>query len=150
MKLKNSESQIEWRNTAYCLTQLKYNEKIFMKLLEMYDCYKERIAQSPEVKEYFMIVSQKVKSLNKPEMKQHLEDFENKINIDENSQLQMKKDNLLLQNQKKASNQKRRPSRAASNLPDNQAGDEEMVDAEARLSSARPMSLKKTRAQFEA
>jgi hypothetical protein len=89
-----------------------------------------------------MTILKQVKDLfkTKPEMKQHLEDFENKINIDENSQLQ----------EEEASNQKRRPSRAASNLPDNQAGDEEMVDAEARLSSARPMSLKKTRAQFEA
>lgn len=28
------QNRIEWRNTAYCLTQIKYNEKIFIKLLE--------------------------------------------------------------------------------------------------------------------
>ena len=100
-KLQRAETPIEWRNAAYCLTQLKYNETVFPKLLEglsklnrienpIQDCYKERIAQSPEVKEYFMTILKQVKDLfkTKPEMKQHLEDFENKINIDENSQLQ--------------------------------------------------------------
>jgi len=48
-----SSLDIEWRNTAYCITQLKYTDKIFMKLLEHYDMYKERIIQNAEVKEYF-------------------------------------------------------------------------------------------------
>lgn len=36
------------------------------------------------------------KKLMKPEMKQHLEDFELKINLDENSMLELKSKNPLL------------------------------------------------------
>jgi hypothetical protein len=55
-KLKHNVSdhkEIEWRNTAFCLSQIKYNEKIFSKLLDMYDCWKERMLDSYEVKANF-------------------------------------------------------------------------------------------------
>ena len=81
-------------------------------------------------------------------MKPHLEEFELKINVDENTQLQLRKDNTYLQ-PKKNPNSRNRKSRA-SNVHDHQAGDEEMVEAEGRMSSRPSMSLKKTRAQFEA
>lgn len=42
-KLKNSTNEIEWRNASFCLSQLKYTEKIFTKLFEAFDCYKERL-----------------------------------------------------------------------------------------------------------
>ena len=42
-KLKSSPNSIEWRNISFCLSQLKLTEKSFMKLLELYDCYKERL-----------------------------------------------------------------------------------------------------------
>lgn len=45
-KLKNSPLPIEWRNTAFCLTQLKMTDKTLPKLLEYYDMYKERLLQS--------------------------------------------------------------------------------------------------------
>lgn len=67
-----------------------------MKLLELYDCYKERIIQSPEVKDYFLQIVVASKKLMKPEMKQHLEDFELKVNLDENSMLELKSKNPLL------------------------------------------------------
>ena len=96
MKLKNSQNPIEWRNTAFCLCQLKLTEKGFMKLLELYDCYKERLLQSPDVKEYFLQIVVSSKKLMKPEMKQHLEDFELKVNLDENSMLELKQNNPFL------------------------------------------------------
>ena len=40
-----------------------------MKLLELYDCYKERLLQSPDVKEYFLQIVVSSKKLMKPEMK---------------------------------------------------------------------------------
>ena len=90
-KLKNSPNEIEWRNTAFCLSQLKYSEKAFLKLLELYDCYKERLVQSPLIKDYFMlIVAQSKKLLQRPEMKQHLEDFELKVNLDENAMIELR------------------------------------------------------------
>ena len=69
-KLKHSPLEIEWRNTAYCMSQLKYTDKIFMKLLEHYDDSKERIIPSPDVKEYFLRLGAELK--REPEMKQHL------------------------------------------------------------------------------
>ena len=65
-KLKHNVSEqnkIEWRNTAYCLTQIKYNEKIFMKLLEQYECWKERMLDCPDVKQYFNVILQNCKKL---------------------------------------------------------------------------------------
>jgi condensin complex subunit 1 len=53
-KFRSSENTIEWRNTAYCLTQMKYTEKIFIKLLEHYDGYKDKLLVNPEVKAYFI------------------------------------------------------------------------------------------------
>jgi len=95
-KLKNSTLPVEWRNTAFCLSQLKLTDKGFMKLLELYDCYKERLIQSPDVKDYFLIIVQASKRLMKPEMKQHLEDFELKVNLDETSILELKQNNPIL------------------------------------------------------
>lgn len=86
-KLKNSTLQTEWRNTAFCISQLKYTDKIFLKLLENYDCYKERLLQHPDVKEYFLALVQSSKKLMKPEMKSALEEFELKVNLDENAML---------------------------------------------------------------
>lgn len=55
-KLKHNVSDhdaIEWRNTAYCLTQIKYNDKTLQKLLDQYECWKERMLDSAECKEHF-------------------------------------------------------------------------------------------------
>ena len=55
-KLKHNVSdhdKIEWRNTAYCLTQIKYTEKIFNKLLDNYECWKERMIDNEEVRDKF-------------------------------------------------------------------------------------------------
>ena len=92
-KIKNSANPIEWRNTAFCLSHLKLTEKGFLKLLELYDCYKERIIQSPDVKDYFLQIVANTKKLMKPELKLHIEDFELKVNLDENSLLELKSSN---------------------------------------------------------
>ena len=83
-KLKHNVSEqnkIEWRNTAYCLTQIKYNEKIFMKLLEQYECWKERMLDCPDVKQYFNVILQNCKKLQN--LREKIEDFDAKINSDE-------------------------------------------------------------------
>jgi hypothetical protein len=67
------------------LTQLKLTEKIIKNLLEYYDLYKERLLQSAEVKEYFIIVVQNAKKLMKPELKPQIEELELKVNLDENA-----------------------------------------------------------------
>lgn len=61
-----------------------------MKLLEFYDLYKERLLQSAEVKEYFIVVVSNAKKLMKPELKPAIEEFDLKVNLDENAQLELK------------------------------------------------------------
>lgn len=96
-KLKHSPSPVEWRNTAFCLSQLKITEKILSKLLELYDSYKERLLQSKEVKDYFcVIVTNAKKGIVKPDMKPQIEEFELKVNLDENAQLELKQNNNYL------------------------------------------------------
>ena len=59
---------------------MKYSEKIFLRLLEYYDsCYKERLMESKEVREYFLIIVQQVKKFTKPDIKKSVDDFELKI-----------------------------------------------------------------------
>ena len=67
-----------------------------MKLLEFYDCYKEKLIQSNDVKEYFLQVVANSKKLMKPELKKYLEDFELKINLDENAILELKQNNPVI------------------------------------------------------
>jgi len=88
---------VEWRNTAFCLSQLKITEKVLSKLLELYDSYKERLLQSKEVKDYFcVIVTNAKKGIVKPDMKPQIEEFELKVNLDENAQLELKQNNNYL------------------------------------------------------
>ena len=84
-KLKQSTNPTEWRNTAFCLSQMKYSEKLFIKLLEAYDAYKDKLIASPEVKEYFLLIAIQAKKFTKPEMKKSVDEFELKINADENT-----------------------------------------------------------------
>lgn len=59
---------------------MKYTERIFQKLLEYYESsYKERLAECPDVKEYFLIIVQQLKKFTKPEVKKQVDDFELKI-----------------------------------------------------------------------
>lgn len=80
-KFRSSENPIEWRNTAYCLSQMKYTEKIFIKLLEYYDSYKEKILQSPDVRMHFQNVASTLKKQfsNKPDLKKFLDEFDIKV-----------------------------------------------------------------------
>ena len=58
-KLKHNVSDkkfVEWRNTAYCLSQIKYNEKLFVKLLDQYDCWKERMLDCQDVRDSFNVI----------------------------------------------------------------------------------------------
>jgi len=67
-----------------------------MKLLEYYDFYKERLLQSNDVKEYFLIVVANLRKMMKPDLKPAIDEFELKISLDENAQLELKQNNLYL------------------------------------------------------
>lgn len=48
--------------------------------MEYYEsCYKERLAESADVREYFLIIVQQVKKFTKPDIKKIVDDFELKI-----------------------------------------------------------------------
>jgi hypothetical protein len=49
----------EWRNTAYCLSLLPYNDKGLRKLIEMYENYREKLFD-PQIMECFKAILQKV------------------------------------------------------------------------------------------
>lgn len=66
---------------------------------------------------------QSSKKLMKPEMKQHLEEFELKVNLDENAMLQLKQDNPYASKQEqlaklKAQKKKGRPTNVDSEMPE--------------------------------
>lgn len=51
-KLRHNVSEnkeIEWRNTSFCLSQIKYSDKNFSKLLELYDMWKERMIDQDQI-----------------------------------------------------------------------------------------------------
>jgi hypothetical protein len=54
------------------------------------------LIQSAEVKEYFLVIVQNAKKLMKPDLKQSIEEFEIKVNLDENAQLDLKQNNNYL------------------------------------------------------
>jgi len=139
-KMKNSTLPIEWRNTAFCISQLKLTDKGFLKLLEMYDCYKERLIQSAEVKEYFLQVVAASKKLMKADLKQHVEDFELKINLDETSMLELKQNNPFL-NAKDALPKTKKSKQKGRGA----AADVEMMEAGANETPSR----RRNRADFE-
>ena len=58
--------------------------------------YKERLIQSAEVKDYFLVIVQNAKKLMKPDLKQSIEEFEIKVNLDENAQIDLKENNNYL------------------------------------------------------
>ena len=92
-KLKHNVSihdQIEWRNTAYCLTQIKYNEKIFQRLLDNYECWKERIIDSPEVKIKFQDIMEDLKKKNTIS-REKLHEFQIRIDNDEATNHEIRK-----------------------------------------------------------
>lgn len=48
--------------------------------MEYYESsYKDRLAESPEVREYFLVIVQQVKKFTKPEVKKQVDDFELKV-----------------------------------------------------------------------
>ena len=57
--LVNHLDEKEWRNTAYCLSLLPYNEKGLRKLIEMFENYREKLFD-PQIMECFKSILQKV------------------------------------------------------------------------------------------
>jgi condensin complex subunit 1 len=63
---------------AYCLAQLKVNERSVKILVDNFKLYKDALFEE-EVKRHFLTIISKTKKFAKPELKQALEEFERKI-----------------------------------------------------------------------
>ncbi|KAG7349724.1 non-SMC mitotic condensation complex subunit 1 [Nitzschia inconspicua] len=64
---------------AYCMAQLKVNERSIKSLVDNFKLYKDSLYDEDVKKHFFSIIS-KAKKFVKPELKQALEEFENKLN----------------------------------------------------------------------
>lgn len=97
-KFKTSENPVEWRNTAFCLSQLQLKEKSFLRLLEHYDDFKDRLLASAEVRAFFVQLGQTLRRqlVAKPELRKFLDEFDAKVGAqDEQEQLQLRQTQLV-------------------------------------------------------
>lgn len=68
----------QWRDIAYCLAQLEFNEKCIKKLSENFVCYADKLHE-PEVYDLFMEIISNVQKIIKPEVKSVVEELEKRI-----------------------------------------------------------------------
>lgn len=68
----------QWRDIAYCLAQLEFNEKCIKKLSENFACYADKLHE-PEVYEFFIEIISNVQKTVKPEVKSVVEELEKRI-----------------------------------------------------------------------
>ena len=74
-----TEDATQWRNVAFCLSQLPISEKGTRKLAECFKLYKTALADSEVTDTICGILAKSKKNSSKPEMKQLIEDLEAKI-----------------------------------------------------------------------
>eukprot|EP01022_Parablepharisma_sp_SALTPOND_P018327 TRINITY_DN29877_c0_g2_i4.p5 TRINITY_DN29877_c0_g2~~TRINITY_DN29877_c0_g2_i4.p5 ORF type:complete len:446 (-),score=70.98 TRINITY_DN29877_c0_g2_i4:1550-2887(-) len=85
IKLKNSEEkQTDWINISYVLTQLSFSDKGLRKLLDLYDGWKDKVAENAQVKTHFLAILTKVKRPRADELGRNMiEELEIKLGVKE-------------------------------------------------------------------
>lgn len=68
MRFKVTHHERQWRDVAYCLSLLSYNEKTMKKLIEHIPCFKDKV-QINEIYDSFKIIITNTLKLVKPELK---------------------------------------------------------------------------------
>ncbi len=71
---------MEWRNIAYCLSLLNYNDKAVRKLNELSKCYQDKLVDE-EVFGYFTAVLNKIRKFAKQDIKEVIAELEGKISF---------------------------------------------------------------------
>ncbi|TMW44075.1 hypothetical protein DOY81_010845 [Sarcophaga bullata] len=69
----------QWRDIAYCLSLLSYNEKTIKKLMDNIQYFKDKV-QVDEVYQSFKIIITNTSKLAKPELKTAVQELETRIN----------------------------------------------------------------------
>lgn len=68
LRFKVTHHERQWRDIAYCLSLLNYNEKTIKKLIEHISCFKDKV-QINEIYDSFKIIITNTMKLVKPELK---------------------------------------------------------------------------------
>lgn len=78
LRFKTTTSERQWRDIAFCLSLLSYNEKTIKKLTDHIPQYRDKV-QIDEVYESFKTIIANSNKLAKPEMKNVVKEFEEKL-----------------------------------------------------------------------
>lgn len=78
-RFKITKEERQWRDIAFCLSLLNYNEKTMKKLIDNISNFKDKV-QVDEVYQYFKIIITNTNKMAKPDLKAIVTDFENRLN----------------------------------------------------------------------
>jgi len=77
-RLKNSDVPKDWRNSAFCMSLLSFNEKGIRRLMDNFELYREKLVDAT-VNECFKSILTKLKKIPKAETKALIDEWENKL-----------------------------------------------------------------------
>lgn len=78
LRFRVTSEQRQWRDIAYCLSLLSYNEKTIKKLSENIGCFKDKV-QYDEIHSSFKIIIANTSKMAKPELKAVVSEFESRL-----------------------------------------------------------------------
>ncbi|XP_053684767.1 condensin complex subunit 1 isoform X2 [Sabethes cyaneus] len=78
LRFRVTTEQRQWRDIAFCLSLLSYNEKTIRKLSDNISCFKDKV-QYDEILGSFKTIISNTNKLAKPELKTAVAEFENRI-----------------------------------------------------------------------
>ncbi|WPT11640.1 Condensin complex subunit 1 [Picochlorum sp. SENEW3] len=78
-RFASTEDALQWRNIAFCISQLPTSDKGVKKLIEGHIAYKNALEDDETAQIMLAIVAKVKKSASKPESKELADDFESKV-----------------------------------------------------------------------
>jgi len=78
-RFRATKTERQWRDLAYCLSLLPYNEKSVRKLIENIKCFSDKLSEEDVYASFIQIIN-KSKKFAKIEFKAVVEEFENALN----------------------------------------------------------------------
>lgn len=78
-RFRATKTERQWRDLAFCLSMLSYNERGVRKLQENFACFHDKLAED-DVYQCFLIIVSKSKKFAKPELKALVDELEQRIN----------------------------------------------------------------------
>ena len=78
-RFASTEDESQWRNVAFCISQLPISDKGIKKMVEGFNFYKNALADEETAEILLSIVAKAKKNASKPESKELVEDLESKM-----------------------------------------------------------------------